>query len=126
MRQFILSALAAITLSTTPALACTCGCDKERLLQSTPYFFVGKPLAVKQAEGKLRYEIEVVSAIRGTLPPRVIVSSPAGGGACRVSYDLGKPILIGARGDADELQTNLCVHLCVGQNRDAIEALKPR
>lgn len=113
-------------LGAAPALACTCGCDKDRLLETTPVFFAGKPLAVTQAGGRLRYEIEVVSVIKGTLPKRVVVTSPAGGGACRVSYDLGKTVLIGARREANELQTNLCIDLCVRQNREAIEALKPR
>lgn len=121
-----LLAAAAFVLGAAPALACTCGCNKDRLLETTPVFFVGRPVAVKQAEGRLHYEVEVVSVIKGTLPNRVVVTSPAGGGACRVTYDLRKIVLIGARREANELQTNLCTDLCVRQNREAIEALKPR
>ena len=126
MRFSISLLAAAFMFGAAPALACTCGCDKARLLENTQVFFVGRPVAVKTVQGRLHYDVEVVSAIRGELPKRVVVTSPAGGGACRVSYDLRKEVLIGARREANELQTNLCTDLCVRQNREAIEALKPR
>jgi hypothetical protein len=122
----VAAASALLLLGAGPALACSCGCDKDRLLANTEAFFVGRPVAVKTVGNRLHYDVEVVSVLRGELPKRIVVTSPAGGGACRVSYDLKKPILIGARREANEWQTNLCTHLCVGQNRDAIEALKPR
>jgi hypothetical protein len=124
--RVVASALAFLLTGASPALACTCGCDKARLLENTAVFFIGRPLTVKTVAGRLHYDVEVVSVIRGELPTRVVVTSPAGGGACRVSYDLRKDVLIGARREANELQTNLCTDLCVRQNREAIEALEGR
>ena len=71
-------------LAASPALACTCGCNLQSLMENTPVFFVGKPVAQKRAGARFRYTVDVVSPIRGKLPKRVLVVTPSGGGACSV------------------------------------------
>jgi hypothetical protein len=118
--------VAAATLVAGPALACSCLCNVEQLIEGTPLFFVGKPMSQKRAGTRFHYQVEVVSTIRGKLPKRVVVSTPSGGGACAVHFELGKETLIGARRGADGYTTNLCVDLCVKRHSAEIEKLKAR
>jgi hypothetical protein len=109
-----------------PAVACTCGCSLENLLENTPVFFIGKPVAQKRDGGRFRYDVDVVSVIRGTLPRRVVVVTPSGGGACSVHYEMRKDTMIGVRRGPEGYTTNLCTDLCVRRHSAEIEKLKAR
>jgi len=118
--------LAAAGLLAGPALACTCVCNLAHLIENTPVFFVGKPLAQKRVGARFHYDVAVVATIRGRLPKRVVVVTPSGGGACSVHYELGKDTLIGVRQGAEGYTTNLCTDMCVKRNGTEIEKLKAR
>jgi hypothetical protein len=109
------------------AVACTCASAPARVrLDSADAAFVGRlvesrPSAAVDGAAELRHTFLVDGVVKGELPRRVEVLSPAGGAACgfELPRDEATGILLRRRGDA--WTGGLCGQIAVGELLEASE-----
>jgi hypothetical protein len=110
------------------AVACTCAVAPARVrLDSADAAFVGRLVASRPAdESELQHTFLVDGVVKGDLPRRIEVLSPAGGAACgfELERDVATGILLRRRGD--EWTGGLCGQIAVGELLDASEETDER
>jgi hypothetical protein len=109
-------------------MACTCAAAPARVrLDSADAAFVGRLVASRPAdEGELRHTFVVDGIVKGDLPRRIEVLSPAGGAACgfELEGDVATGILLRRRGA--EWTGGLCGQIAVGELLEASEETDER
>ena len=113
------------------AVACTCAAAPARVrLDSADAAFVGRLVASRPADGgeapELRHTFLVDGVVKGDLPRRIDVLSPAGGPACgfELERDVATGILLRRRGA--EWTGGLCGQIAVGELLEASEETDER
>jgi hypothetical protein len=117
-----------VLAAASDAVACTCAAAPARVrLDSADAAFVGRLVASRSAaEGELRHSFVVDGVIKGDLPRRIEVLSPAGGAACgfELERDVATGILLRRRGA--EWTGGLCGQIAVGELLEASEETDER
>lgn len=99
-----------LTISTTPAQACSCaGSTVEQRAPTTDVIFQGEVVDVDSAgSGRAVYTFAVLKSWKGEIGDRVEVFTSNSGASCGLEVEYGQTDVIYADLDGDQLSSSLC------------------